>query len=38
MHLTVLAQDELVTGTGHLGFGVDGGITGKVNRSMQIND
>jgi hypothetical protein len=33
-HLTVLAQGA---GTGHLGFGADGGITGEVNTLMQID-
>jgi len=36
-HLTVLAQGDLITGTGHLAFGADGGITGEVNTSMQID-
>jgi len=34
-HLTVLAQGDLITG--YLGFGADGGITGEVNTSMQID-
>lgn len=34
-HLTVLAQGDLING--YLGFGADGGITGKVNTSMQID-
>lgn len=36
-HLTVLAQGDLITGTGHLGFDAYGGITGQMNPSMWIN-
>ena len=36
-HLTVLAQGDLIAGTGHLGFTATGGITGEVNTSLQIN-
>ncbi len=36
-HLTVLAQGNLIDGTGHLRFGV-GGITGEVNTLMRIDD
>ncbi len=36
-HLTVLAQGDLITGTGHLAFGANGGITGEVNTSMRID-
>jgi len=37
-HLTVLAQGDLITGTGHLGFGANGGISGEVDTSMRIDD
>ncbi len=37
-HLTVLAQGDLIPGTGHLGFGTNDGITGDVNTSMRIDD
>lgn len=34
-HVIVLAQGDLIAGS--LGFGADGGITGQVHASMQIN-
>ncbi len=36
-HLTVLAQGNLVFGTGHLGFGADHGIAGEVKTLMQVD-
>ena len=36
-HLTVLAQGDLIPGTGHLGFTAAGGIAGEVDTLMRIN-
>lgn len=35
-NLTILAQGELIAGTGQLGFGADGGITGTIATSLQV--
>ena len=36
-HLTVLAQGDLIAGTGHLGFTPSGGIAGTLATTLQVD-